>query len=420
MFVIMALLPLLVAILLLLVFQWKVCDVGSNALTVPMQMEMVAHPNIPLPWLIAAQNASAAMASAIAPSRMMVLATVADLFGKETLVARKGALIVLWSLVLSTLLLIWFTSALWLGSVIVLLMLLLVVQIPLLPVNIYRNCLRRNYNFLRSSLLPPHLKSIRYYQCRAPFWMMQILAYVGLLLVNPLYASFSLVSIDSLGRIDPILFVCFQTLLLAPFGLVFLLSARVQLQRADIQRGMQLGGFLSAGLLCYTLSLKNTGMTEAMIFSVVNGGVATLIAWKLLGQRISTLTRWACLCALGGACLVWTVSSAKWQGECMALVGGLFLTGYAFHVERLLDETQRRHQAVLPIIGVQLLTMALITTVVALCFGQWETLHRFVPSDLGRLVPATTRVRVFPRRWGRCESCQRTFAYSRLHSCSIF
>ena len=51
-------------------------------------------------------------------------------------------------------------------------------------------------------------------------WIVRILSYGGLLLVNVLYASYSLVSMGPLHRVDPVLFVCFQTVLLAPIGFV--------------------------------------------------------------------------------------------------------------------------------------------------------------------------------------------------------
>ncbi len=78
----------------------------------------------------------------------------------------------------------------------------------------------------------------------------RLLAYGGLLLVNFLYASFSLLSMAPLSRIDPVLFLCFQMLLLSPLALILLLKTRKQLNRDVLYRGLQLGGFLSVGLLC--------------------------------------------------------------------------------------------------------------------------------------------------------------------------
>jgi drug/metabolite transporter (DMT)-like permease len=184
--------------------------------------------------------------------------------------------------------------------------------------------------------------------------------------------------------------------LLAPVGLVLFFRSRKQLYPESVYRGLQLGGFLSTGLLCFTLSLKDTGITEVMVFSTVNGVIATLIGWKVFGQRISTLTKWACLFALGGAGLVWYTSPANWQGDFTALVGGVCLTGYAFQVERLLAEVQQQKRAIRPVIGVQFLTTAFVTLVIALCFGQWKTVHLLIPSDLATLVYVSFATTLLP------------------------
>jgi lactate permease len=365
---------------------------GGNALMVPMQIDVASHVDLSLPWLIAAQNASAAMASAISPSRIILLTTSIGLFGQEALVLRKIGPIILWSLGLMTLLLVWFTSSWWFGGVIALLVLLLVVNVPLLSTDA-----EPSENAGSASVPLLHQRESKSSFERLPArWMVQALAYGSLLLINVLYASFSLVSLGPLSRLDPVLFVCFQMALLAPVGLVLVLRGRQHLHRESVYRGLQLGGFLSAELVGYTLALKATGMTEAMVFSAMNGVIATLIGWKVFGQRISTLTRWACLFALGGAGLVWFTSPANWQGDFTALVSGVCLAGYAFQVERLLAEVQQRKQTVQPIIGVQFLTTALVTLVIALCFGQWKTVHLLIPSDLATLVYASFATVLLP------------------------
>jgi lactate permease len=105
---------------------------GGNALTVPMQLNISTRVGLSHPWLIAAQNASAAMASAISPSRIMLLVTSVGLLGKETLVLRKVGPIILWSIALTTLLLVWFTSSWWFVDMIVLLALLAIVKAPII------------------------------------------------------------------------------------------------------------------------------------------------------------------------------------------------------------------------------------------------------------------------------------------------
>jgi drug/metabolite transporter (DMT)-like permease len=279
----------------------------------------------------------------------------------------------------------WLIASLWSGGIVVLLALLVGVNAPVI-FSIISEWLRKSTS--TSMLIPssPFEMRTKYFSHPVVCWILRILSYGGLLLVNVLYASYSLVSMGPLHRVDPVLFVCFQTMLLAPIGFALLTRAGRHLTRESVYRGLQLGGFLSAELLCYTHSLKDTGMTEAMVFSTVNGVVATFIAWKVFGQRISMLTRWACLFALGGAALVWCTSPSGWQGDFTAFMSGVCLTGYSFHIEQLLTESQRHKLRILPIIGIQFLMMALTTLVIALCFGQWQTIRFLVPSDLAALV----------------------------------
>jgi drug/metabolite transporter (DMT)-like permease len=279
----------------------------------------------------------------------------------------------------------WLTTSLWFGGIVVLLALLVGVNVPVI-FSIISEWGRKSTSTSTLILSSPFEMRTKYFSHPVVRWIVRILSYGSLLLVNVLYASYSLVSLGPLHRVDPVLFVCFQTVLLAPIGFVLLMRARRHLNRESVYRGLQLGGFLSAELLCYTHSLKETGMTEAMVFSTVNGVVATFIAWKVFGQRISTLTRWACLFALGGAALVWYTSPSGWQGDFTAFMSGVCLTGYSFHIEQLLTESQRHKLRVLPVIGIQFLMMALTTLVIALCFGQWQTIRFLVPSDLVALV----------------------------------
>ncbi len=355
---------------------------GGNVLTVPVPTNVASHTDLSLSWLIAAQNASAAMASAVSPARIILLTTSVGIFGQEALVLRKIGPIILWSLGLTTFLLIWFTSSWGPGGMIVLLALLLAVNAPLLSPGADQS----GHGASMSLFLSSQTERKSSIACFTAPRMRSLLAYGSLLLINVLYASFSLVSLSPLHRIDPVLFVCFQMVLLAPVGFVLLVRGRKHLHRKSVYQGLQLGGFLSADLLCYTIALKNTGLTEAMVFSTVNGVIATLVGWKVFGQRISPLTRWACLFALGGACLVWSTSPANWQGDFTALVGGMSLTGYAFQVERLLAEARQRKRTIQSVMGVQFLTAAFVTLVIALCFGQWRTLHLLIPSDLVVLI----------------------------------
>lgn len=351
------------------------------------QSALPALPGSPHSWLLAAQGTSAAIVSLCSPWWVLLLAAIAGLTGKEALIFRRGGVLILWFLALLILVLIWKTASFWPVGLIALLA-LLGITLPWCSVVAHaetaERCGKRRAAALFLTLRQAErtLRSV----CAPARWTGSMLALGSLLLANVLYASYSLVSPGPLSRVDPLLFVCFQMLLLAPVGFVLVYKARRALCRANVSRGLQLGGLLSAELLCYSHALKETGITEAMVFSTINGVLATLLGWKVFGQRISALTRWACLFALGGACLLWFTAPSDWQGDFTALVSGACLTGSAFQIEQLLAEAQQQKQTIPFVLGVQFVTAALLTMVVALCFGQWETMQRFLPSDLTAFV----------------------------------
>lgn len=216
---------------------------------------------------------------------------------------------------------------------------------------------------------------------------MWLLAFGSFFLVNVLYASFSIVARGTLVRVDPLVFTCFQMLLLVPFALFLLYWKRKQVNRAVVMQGALLGEFLGASFLCIALALKMCGITQTTVFICLNGVMATLIAVCVLRQRVVPASWGACLCALIGALILWRVTAQDWQGNITAFVGGSFAMVYAFLVEYLLYSQQReRAQQVWPVFGVQLLTMAALTVLTALCFGNWQSLRVMVPSDLVILV----------------------------------
>jgi hypothetical protein len=100
---------------------------GGDALGASMQMETSMHVGLPLSWIMATQNVSAAMASIISPARMILVLTAAGAMGQEGVLLRKVGPVVLWSILLMTCLLIWFLSKIWLSLAI----LLLLVNVPL-------------------------------------------------------------------------------------------------------------------------------------------------------------------------------------------------------------------------------------------------------------------------------------------------
>jgi drug/metabolite transporter (DMT)-like permease len=220
-----------------------------------------------------------------------------------------------------------------------------------------------------------------------PVGVMRLLAFGSFFLVNVLYASFSIVARETLVRVDPIVFTCFQMLLLVPFALFLLYWKRKQINLAVVIQGALLGGFLGASFLCIALALKMCGITQTTVFICLNGVMATLIAVFVLRQRVVPASWGACLCALIGALILWRVTAQDWQGNITAFVGGSFATVYAFLVESLLHGQQReRTLPIWPVFGVQFLTMATLTVLTALCFGNWQSLRVMVPSDLVILV----------------------------------
>jgi lactate permease len=114
---------------------WLTCTpLGGNTLTIPLLMDASRQGSVSLAWLIAAQNASAAIATATSPLCVTLLATSISLVGKEALVFRRIGPMILWPLAQITFLLVWFASSLWLGRMIVVLMLLVIVNAPVILV----------------------------------------------------------------------------------------------------------------------------------------------------------------------------------------------------------------------------------------------------------------------------------------------
>jgi lactate permease len=344
---------------------------GGNALCVPMQAEVGSHVGLPLPWIIAAQNASASLASSVSPSRLSLIAAAAGILGKEAALLRKMGPIILWSMTLVTLLLAWVTLAWTLALV----ALVLLIDLPLLlssghgsgPVVLVRSRMSRLSG--KNARLAARL-----------------LAYGALIAVNLLYASFSVVSMGPISRIDPVVFICLAMFPLAPVGVALLARSKEKLTRSFLLSGVQLGACLGAGILCFTIALARTGITDAAVCSCVNGVVATLVAWLFFKQRMHPYTWAACLFASAGAGCIWWASPLRWQGNITALLGGSLITAYAFLLERLLRKqavTQAKMMG--PVLGALLVTMAAVSAVLALCFGQWKGVVASLPADLSAL-----------------------------------
>jgi len=215
------------------------------------------------------------------------------------------------------------------------------------------------------------------------------LACCGFALIYLLYASFALVAKPALTRMDPVVFVCLQMLLLVPCGIALLLPTptRSLLNPAVLLRGLLFGACLATGFLCLAVALKDETITQSTIISCVDGLVATLLAWRVFHQRIAAFTIVACAFSALGSLFVWLATPAMWQADCTALLGGTLFTIFAFLVERLLlSPTDRRLLVPFrPVLGVQLLTMAGVAGVFALCCGNWQSLRTGTWTDVGTL-----------------------------------
>ncbi|MGH2510954.1 MAG: DMT family transporter, partial [Ktedonobacteraceae bacterium] len=147
------------------------------------------------------------------------------------------------------------------------------------------------------------------------------------------------------------------------------------------------GGMLGSGFLCIALSVKESGITDTAAFMCLDGIVATVISKIIFRQQITQLTWIACICLLLGSFCLGLVSAFHWQADLLAAIGGSLFTICAFCVERWEIAKYKEHSNLLwPMLGVQFLTMAGITSGLALCFGQWSSVQNFTSTDLAALV----------------------------------
>lgn len=214
-----------------------------------------------------------------------------------------------------------------------------------------------------------------------------VLAFGALVFAYILYASFSLVAEPSLSHLDPVIFVSLQSLLLTPFALSMLYRQRHLLTQKIIMQGMLLGGMLGSGFVCIALSVKASGITDTAAFMCLDGIVATVMSRIIFRQRIAPLTWIACMCLLLGSFCLWLVATLHWQADVLAAIGGSLFTICAFCIERWEIAKQEGHANLLwPVLGVQFLAMAGITTGLAFCFGQWPSVLAFTRADVAVLV----------------------------------
>ncbi len=214
---------------------------------------------------------------------------------------------------------------------------------------------------------------------------MRMWGYGAFILISLLYASFYPVAKSALDRIDTPIFVAMQMIWLVPPALFLLFCSRWQVSWQTLLHSVLLGSCMSAALLCLTWAIAFTSITETAMFSCMNGVIVVLISWLLFRQRIHLLTWFACVCSLGGIVALLSVSRMHWQGDLLAFIGGLLLTGYTFLIERFSFRSQPLNapkRSLRAACGLEWLTMAGETLIVALLFGDWHAVHLLMPSDL--------------------------------------
>jgi drug/metabolite transporter (DMT)-like permease len=212
---------------------------------------------------------------------------------------------------------------------------------------------------------------------------MRLWGYGAFILMSLLSASFYPVAKPALERIDTSIFVAVQMVWLLPPALFLLAWSRWRVSREVVFRGFVLGSCMSIALLCLTLAMAYTSITETAMFSCMNGILVVLVSRLQFRHHVRLLTWLACLCSMAGIVVLLSVTDMHWAGDLLAFVGGLLLTGYSFLIERLcFRPSQRRERSLRAIFGVQWLTMAGEMLIYALLFGNWQSVHFVLPEDL--------------------------------------
>ena len=212
---------------------------------------------------------------------------------------------------------------------------------------------------------------------------MKVVAGFAFLVNTVLFATYYAVAKEALGRIDPILFTFFEMILLAPVALAILAFTCQHLTWVLVKRGMLLGSCLCLALFTIAIALKYSTATGTAFFPALNGFLAAFIAWLVLRQPINKATWFAGILSIVGAVLLIANSEMGGiRGAVIAFLGGLFFTLYVFLSDYGSKEWEKQKSlAHWPLLGIELLTMALWASLVALLFGNWQAFHPSFPKD---------------------------------------
>ena len=198
-----------------------------------------------------------------------------------------------------------------------------------------------------------------------------------------LFATYYAVAKEALGRIDPVMFTFFETTTLTPIALGILTFTYHHVTWALVRRGMLLGSCLCLSLFTIAIALKYSTATGTAFFPALNGFLAALIAWFVLRQPINKATWCAGFLSVVGTVLLITQSDMGGaRGAIIAFLGGLFFTLYVFLSDFEVKESEEQKAFTrIPLLAVELLTMALWASLIALLFGNWQAFHPSFPKD---------------------------------------
>ncbi|HEY7418370.1 MAG TPA: DMT family transporter [Ktedonobacteraceae bacterium] len=207
---------------------------------------------------------------------------------------------------------------------------------------------------------------------------LRIVAFFAFFLNTFLYATYYSVARGALARIDPVMFTFFVMIALVPVALIILACSWQRITKASIKSGALLGSCLGLGLFTLAVALKYNSATSTAFFPSLNGLLAAIFSWLILRQAIGKMTWFAGgISVVGAVLLISNSPMGGVRGALIAFIGGLFCTFYVF----LADHEQRDQGTRWPLLGFELLTMALWAGMIALLFGDWQAVHPALMQD---------------------------------------
>ncbi len=212
---------------------------------------------------------------------------------------------------------------------------------------------------------------------------MKVIAGFAFFVNTMLFATYYAVAKEALSRIDPIVFTFFEMTTLAPIALAMLAFTCQHITWAVVKRGMLLGSCLCLALFTIAIALKYSTATGTAFFPALNGFLAAFIAWLVLRQPINKATWVAGILSVAGTVLLIANSEMGGiRGAVIAFLGGLFFTLYVFLSDYGSKAWEKQKtSAHWSLLGVELLTMALWASLIALLFGDWQAFHPSFPKD---------------------------------------